>query len=249
MSPPDTFVKRDPGAPDGFFESEARGLAWLAEAEAVGGVPVVAVRDVDRSQIVLDRLKPASPTRAQAQQLGHRLARTHAAGSAVWGRDDGDGFIGPLPLLNGPYPSFTDLWWSGRIEPYLRGAVDRGLLSTSDADAVERAVAAHGPPAAAPARVHGDLWSGNVVWTPDGAVLVDGGAAHGGHPEADLAMLALFGLPYLGDVRDAYHATSPLAPGWDERVPFFWLHPLLVHVVLFGGGYVGQTRRAVAALA
>lgn len=145
MSPPDTFVKRDPGAPDGFFESEARGLAWLAEAEAVGGVPVVAVRDVDRSQIVLDRLKPVSPTRAQAQQLGHRLARTHAAGSAVWGRDDGDGFIGPLPLLNGPYPSFTDLWWSGRIEPYLRGAVDRGLLSTSDADAVERAVAAHGP--------------------------------------------------------------------------------------------------------
>jgi fructosamine-3-kinase len=249
VSSPHTFTKHDPGAPEGFFESEARGLRWLAAAE--GGVPVVGVRSVSRWQIVLDRLAPATPTREQARDFGRRLARTHAASAAVWGRDDGDGFIGPLPLPHGPYASFTEMWWTGRIAPYLRRAVDRRLLTVPDAGAIERVVAVHGPQVATsgPSRVHGDLWSGNVVWTPSGAVLVDGGAAHGGHAEADLAMLELFGLAYLSDVRDAYEQVSPLAAGWDERVPFFWLHPLLVHVVLFGGGYVGQVRRAVAALA
>ena len=99
-----------------------------------------------------------------------------------------------------------------------------------------------------PARIHGDLWSGNVVWTAHGAVLIDAGAAHGGHPETDLAMLALFGLPHLERVVRAYDAEVPLAPGWPERVPLMQLHPLLVHVVLFGGGYVSSVRAAIAAL-
>jgi fructosamine-3-kinase len=249
VSPSHTFTKRDPSAPAGFFEAEARGLRWLAETR--GGVPVVTVLSVDGSQIVLERLIPAAPTREHAREFGHRLAATHAAGSPVWGRDDSDGFIGPLPLANGPYTSFVDLWWAGRIEPHLRRCVDRGLLPTTDARAIESVVGTHGPlvPAARPSRLHGDLWSGNVVWTATGAVLVDGGAAHGGHSEADLAMLALFGMPYLSEALDAYNDVSRLQPGRDERVPFFWLHPLLVHVELFGGGYVGQTRRAVGALA
>jgi fructosamine-3-kinase len=99
-----------------------------------------------------------------------------------------------------------------------------------------------------PARIHGDLWSGNVVWTAHGAVLIDAGAAHGGHPETDLAMLALFGLPHLGRVVRAYDAEMPLAAGWQDRVPLMQLHPLLVHVVLFGGRYVSAVRDAIAAL-
>jgi len=249
VNAPATFTKRDPQAPVGFFEAEARGLRWLAQAD--GGVPVVGVRRVEHGQIVLDRLDAVSPSRAQAIQFGRRMARTHGAGCSVWGRDDGDGYIGALPLPNGPYASFADLWWSGRIEPYLRRAVDGRLLTREDAHAVERVVAARSPEAsvAAPSRVHGDLWSGNVVWTASGAVLIDGAAAHGGHPEADLAMLSLFGLPHLREVLEAYQDSTPIPAGWQQRVPFFWLHPLLVHVVLFGGGYVEQVRRAVAALA
>jgi fructosamine-3-kinase len=243
-----TFVKRDPAAPAGFFEAEARGMRWLAEA---GGVRVATVLAVGPTFIELERLVATQATTAAADAFGSALARTHAAGSDVWGRASGDGFIGPLPLPNGPYGSWADLWWRGRVEPYLRRAVDQGRLSSTDARSVEQVSVRRSSdvPAGSPARVHGDLWAGNVVWTDRGAVLVDAGAAHGGCAEADLAMLALFGLPHLERVLDAYVDSSPLPDGWRERVPLMQLHPLLVHVVLFGGGYVGSLRRAVADLA
>jgi fructosamine-3-kinase len=134
------------------------------------------------------------------------------------------------------------------VLPYLRTAVEQGRLDRADAAALERVVGGTVVPAATPARLHGDLWSGNVVWTAGGAVLVDAAAAHGGHREADLAMLALFGLPHLARVLAGYDATWPLDAGWAERVPFWQLHPLLVHVVLFGGSYVPRLREAVRAL-
>ena len=102
-------------------------------------------------------------------------------------------------------------------------------------------------PAEPAARLHGDLWSGNVLWASGGAVLVDP-AAHGGHRETDIAMLALFGLPHLDRVVAAYDEAAPLAMGWRERVALHQLHPLLVHSVLFGGGYVRRATRTAAAL-
>ena len=96
-----------------------------------------------------------------------------------------------------------------------------------------------------PARLHGDLWSGNVMWTPEGVVLIDP-AAHGGHRETDLAMLALFGCPYLDAVIDGYQQQRPLRDGWRERVGLHQLYPLLAHVVLFGGGYARQAHAAAA---
>ena len=94
-----------------------------------------------------------------------------------------------------------------------------------------------------PARLHGDLWSGNVMWTPAGVVLIDP-AAHGGHRETDLAMLALFGCPYLEAVLDGYQEVHPLRAGWRDRIGLHQLYPLLAHVVLFGGGYARQTEAA-----
>jgi fructosamine-3-kinase len=240
------FVKRDPTAPPGFFAAEARGLRWLAEA--ADGVPVVPVREVSATHLALERLTPTPATPQQAERFGRQLARTHAAGATVWGRDDGDGFIGPLPLPNGPFASLPDLWWQGRVRPYLTSARRRGLLEAADARAVDAlAERVPLPTNDPPSRLHGDLWSGNVVWTRGGAVLVDAAAAHGGHREADLAMLALFGLPHLERVLAAYDEQWPLDAGWRERVPLWQLHPLLVHVVLFAGGYVASLRAAVRA--
>ena len=126
--------------------------------------------------------------------------------------------------------------------PYLKLARDRGSISPADADAVDRVVRRivdlAGPDEPA-ARLHGDLWSGNLVWTSGTVWLVDP-AAHGGHRETDLAMLALFGCPQLPRVVDAYQEATPLADGWEDRVALHQLFPLLVHACLFGRGSGGS---------
>ena len=96
-----------------------------------------------------------------------------------------------------------------------------------------------------PARLHGDLWSGNLMWTRDGVVLIDP-AAHGGHRETDLAMLELFGCPHYDAVLTGYQRIRPLRTGWRKRIGLHQLFPLLAHVVLFGGGYAQQTRLAAS---
>ena len=94
-------------------------------------------------------------------------------------------------------------------------------------------------PPGGPALLHGDLWWGNVLFGSDGRAWVIDPSVHGGHPEEDLAMLGLFGeVP--DRLRAAYGEVRPLSPGWEERVALFQLYPLLVHTVLFGGGYRAQ---------
>jgi fructosamine-3-kinase len=244
-----TFVKADAAAPPGFFEVEAAGLAWLADAEATGGARVARVRSVAPGRIELERVVAGRPTATAAAAFGRGLAATHRAGAPWFGCPPpgwrGPGYIGTAPL------SFAadSLPWAAffarhRLRPYLRPARDAGALGAEEArllDAVcDRLEAGDGDlvgdPAEPPARLHGDLWSGNVLWSPDGAVLVDP-AAHGGHRESDLAMLALFGLQHLDDVVASYHEVWPLAGGWRERIGLHQLFPLLVHAVLFGSGY------------
>lgn len=251
----DVFVKRRPDAPPGFFEAEAAGLRWLGEATAHGGVPVVRPLEVHADRIVLPRLATTGPDAAAAETFGRRLAATHAAGAAGFGAPpDGfpaDGWIGDAPLPHAVDAATRPTTWGPfyaayRLQPYARAAYDAGALSPSGrraVDAVCDRLAADdeeltGPPEP-PARLHGDLWSGNVVWTPDGAVLVDP-AAHGGHRETDLAMLELFGLRGIDRVLAGYDEAAPLADGRSGRVGLHQLHPLLVHAVLFGAGYGAQ---------
>ncbi|HLS13648.1 MAG TPA: fructosamine kinase family protein [Beutenbergiaceae bacterium] len=133
--------------------------------------------------------------------------------------------------------------------PFGRKARDHGLITSGDAALIDRlatrlanGVFEHDQPALVPvvaARLHGDLWSGNVLWDAGAegqGVLIDP-AAHGGHAESDLAMLALFGQQHLDAIIAGYGQVSPLAAGWQERIALHQVHPLLVHTVLFGGGY------------
>jgi fructosamine-3-kinase len=250
-----SFTKRDPVAAHGFYECEAAGLRWLGEAPL--GVPVAEVLEVTETSITLPRYPTRTPSRDDASEFGGRLACTHHAGAAHHGAPPPgrrDGFIAtlPLPHLAQPPASWGEFYARCRLEPFARAAEAAGSLDPQAANDV-RAVcerlragdAALTGDAVPPARLHGDLWSGNVLWTRHGARLIDP-AAHGGHPETDLAMLALFGFPYLDEVLSAYVAVSPLPPGWEQRVGLHQLHPLLVHAVLFGppyGARAGQIAR------
>jgi fructosamine-3-kinase len=110
---------------------------------------------------------------------------------------------------------------------------------------IERIGELAGPPER-PSRIHGDLWSGNLLWPNGHGALIDP-AAHGGHRETDLAMLALFGAPYLEEILRGYAEAAPLADGWRSRVPLHQLHPLLVHACLFGAEYALQVIAAARA--
>ncbi len=239
------FTKRRPGAPPGFFAVEAAGLAWLS---VPGGAPVAEVLDVTEESITLGRVATAAPSAVAARAFGQQLAHTHDAGAAAFGIGPdgwaGDGFIGSAPLSLRPHRSWGEFYAAERVLPYARGAHRVGALNSAGLRLIEtlaeRLRAGEFDDPAPPARVHGDLWAGNVLFTATSATLIDP-AAHGGHRVTDLAMLALFGLPYLSQVYDAYAEHSPLLPPhWRELIGLHQLHPLLVHAVLFGSSYGEQ---------
>jgi fructosamine-3-kinase len=255
------------------FAAEANGLRWLAEAAAV---PVPAVLAVGPSALVISMITPQRATPEAAFGFGTDLARLHAAGADAFGAP-WPGFIASLPLDNtalargdnppGPPAGLAredDLpgpaagtpgqdwpeWYADRrLLPYLRRAVDAGALRAEDGRLVEAVIDRIGSlagPAEPPSRIHGDCWAGNVLWSGGRGWLIDP-AAHGGHRETDLAMLALFGAPSLDRILAGYNDTVPLAPGWRSRVPLHQLHPLLVHACLFGASYREEVRSAARA--
>lgn len=249
------FVKERRDAVDGFFAAEAAGLAWLA---AAGGVRTARVLEVGRRRIVLERVTEGRPGAAAAAAFGTALAVTHDAGAEAFGSPPtgwrGPTFIGSRPQPCEPTAAWGAFYAAERVRPFLAPALAAGNLSSRDADAVHRAcdLVASGAfdDGESPARLHGDLWAGNVLWSPGGVVLIDP-AAHGGHRETDLAMLELFGCPYLDTVRAAYAAQHPLVDGWRERIPLHQLHPLAVHAAGHGPSYgaalADAARRTLAA--
>jgi fructosamine-3-kinase len=239
------FVKRWPFAPAGFFAAEANGLAWLAEP---GVIRVPDVLDVTVSSIAIEPIPIGAPTESGAEQLGRSLARLHAAGSPSFGAS-WPGFIGPLEMGNEPSADWPTFYAEHRILPYLRAARDSDAISAEGTRTVERVLSrlreVAGPAAdEAPSRIHGDLWSGNLLWDNEGNGWIIDPAAHGGHRETDLAMLALFGTPHIARILAAYDEERPLAEGWRDRVALHQLHPLLVHAVLLGPNYGSQAEEA-----
>ncbi len=248
------FVKQRADAPADFFAWEAAGLGWLA---AAGGTAVVAVRAVERGRIVLDRVAAGTATRAAAEAFGRSLAAGHAAGARAFGAGPpgwtGDGWIGRQRLPIRPFLRWGEFYATDRLRPYARAAHRIGNLSDAALRAVERVARrlADGEfdDDTPPARIHGDLWGGNVLYRARAgggadAVLIDP-AAHGGHGLTDLAMLALFGTEHLDRVLSAYAEAARLRPDWPELIGLHQLHPLLVHAVTHGPGYGLQAGQVV----
>ncbi|GKQ33867.1 fructosamine kinase family protein [Streptomyces sp. A012304] len=236
---PTVMVKRADGA--GAARAEAAGLRWLADA---GTVRVPVVRGHDERWLVTDRVPTGPPSPEAALRLGRDLAALHSAGAPAFGAPPPDGpkdaFIGLAPMRNVTGDDWPGWYAEHRVLPYLRSAVDDGVVRPGEAAVVERAcerLPGLAGPAEPPARLHGDLWNGNVLWGTDGHAWLIDPAAHGGHRETDLAMLDLFGCPYLERIRDGYQQAAPLAEGWRDRIGAHQLFPLLVHAVLFGRAY------------
>jgi fructosamine-3-kinase len=234
---------------DGQTMAEAAGLRWLG---VPGGPPVPQVHGHDEHWLVTEHVASGRTDGAAAERLGRQLAALHTAGAPAFGAPPPGGpqqaWIGAAPMANVSGEQWPQWYAEHRVLRYLRTAVDHGAVDAAGARAVHKAcerIDELAGPAEPPARLHGDLWSGNVHAGADGRLWLLDPAAHGGHRQTDLAMLALFGCPHLERLLAGYTDVSPLAAGWRQRVALHQLFPLLVHAVLFGGGY-GSSAAAAA---
>ena len=158
------------------------------------------------------------------------LARLHAAGAPEW--PNAVLWVGPLEFDLAP----ADDWPTFYAERLVRPLLAHGAVARDPVDRLCDRMAEFAGPAEPLARLHGDLWSGNILADPQGRPWLIDPAAYGGHREVDLAMLRLFGGPS-PRVLAAYEEVAPLADGHEDRVVLWQLFPLLIHAVLFGGGY------------
>jgi fructosamine-3-kinase len=258
------FVKTRADAVPGEYAAESAGLRWLAEP---GALRTPNVLDVADGYLALEWVQPGGLDAAGGEELGRGLAATHAAGAPRFGSfaapapgseseasagpgaasvgHAGDvGWLGSLAVSNQPTDTWAEFYGERRLRPLTRLARERGALGDRALTALERVCARMtelaGPPEP-PARLHGDLWSGNVLADASGRPWLIDPSAYGGHREVDLAMLALFGAP--AGTLEAYREAAPLADGWRERVGLYQLLPLLVHALLFGWSYRDAVER------
>lgn len=235
------FVKH--GADATTYRAEAHGLGWLAHTGALAIPEVLAIGDPRCPFLAMAFVERGPEPRDFDERLGRGLAALHRHGAPSFGLDLAN-VMGRIPQDNRPLPTWASFYAERRIAPLLDRT--RDLLDTATVRLLERVIermpALVGPDEP-PARLHGDLWGGNVMCDRHGAPVLVDPAVYGGHREIDLAMLRLFGGPSARCFA-AYAEAFPLADGAAERVPLYQLYPLLVHVAMFGRGYVAAVRRA-----
>ncbi|MDA8045499.1 MAG: fructosamine kinase family protein [Actinomycetota bacterium] len=218
-------VKTTAAAPD-----EADGLERLRRVASGPRVPSVLYRSA--TLLALEWIPAGARSPAGEEELGRALAGLHGEGEPEWG--GGSSWIGDCRVDPSGWAVAADFY----------GARLTSLAGRCGLDGpVARVVDRLGEliPPGRPVLVHGDLWWGNVLWAADGHPAVIDPSVHGGHPEEDLAMLALFGaVP--DRLLGTYAERRPLAEGWLSRVALWQLYPLLVHSVVFGDSYRASAR-------
>ena len=239
-----------PDLPDGLLAAEARGLRALGQADEVRVPTVVAEGAPAPAWLLLEWLEPGSAGPGAWTRLGVELAALHRHRADRFGGEDN--FIGSLPQANGRTRDWPEFWRSRRLEPQLRQAIERGLMGSEDRrrfDALYGRIDEILAPGNedGPSLLHGDLWGGNVHMMADGTAAIIDPSVYHGHREVDLAMADLFG-GFGTEFHAAYDDAWALHPGYaPTRRAVYQLYYLLVHVNLFGSGYVGRTRRALEA--
>ncbi len=242
----EVFVKH--GSAPGAAAAEAAYLRWLRE----GSNAVVEVIDVDEdaNTLTIERVEAARPTVDAARAAGRELAAIHARGASAFGAPahawDGPNFIGTRRQECRPTRRWALFYVEQRVLPFAEHAVEAGNLGRDGIDVVKQACDAlvQEDEDAPLARIHGDLWAGNLLFSPDGPRFIDP-AAHGGHPLTDIAMLELFGAPHLSAIVDGYlDAGGSLGRDWKRRIAVHQLHPLAVHAWTHGPSYGSALVRA-----
>lgn len=233
----------------GMFAAEAKGLGLLGNPAGLKIPAVSAVGQAEGNQfIIMEHIESRMRKPDFWEDLGTGLAVLHGNTQPAFGLDH-DNYIGSLPQHNKTHPSWTEFFIEERLQPMLHLLRDRGDVDSSLMAMTERLFAKLDGffPQEAPALIHGDLWSGNLMVGSSGEPCLIDPAVYYGHREAELSFTRLFG-GFQRNFYDAYNAAFPLESDFNERVDVYNLYPLLVHANLFGGGYLEQAESIVKSL-
>lgn len=226
------------------FTLECNGLRLLHDrsgvkvAEPVGAGVLATEGGALLMLEALDERSPENRTADDWRSIGRTLAMLHGVTAAAFGLAGLDGFFGPLRQDNRPVESarWVDFFRERRVEPFLAAALHSGHLPLEFGRRVEQCMdrlEEAGLGEAEPTLLHGDAQQNNFLSTDAGAVIVDASPFYG-HPENDLAMVAVFqSVPH--DVFDAYSEIRPVRPGFDERREL-WRIPVYLAVIAVDGG-------------
>ncbi len=240
------FIKTHRSPPPNHFTTEAQGLRWLKEADAVAVPTVLGVSD-ETPFLALEWVHEAGRNSSSEASLGTQLAKLHQSACPCFGREDLR-TTGSLGLPNEPCERWSDFYATQRLLPLAEIAGDRRALDSSTLTQIERLaskLSEFEELDVPPSRLHGDLWAGNRLVDEEGTNWLIDPACHGGHREFDLSMMRLFG-GYGDQCFGSYQDSFPLAYGWQERISLHQLAPLIVHAIKFGHSYVSPTREALA---
>lgn len=236
------FVKLNhAGAFPGMFDAEAKGLDLLRKHSSFQIPEVLARGEVnDTAYLVMAFISSGKRDPSFWGDFARNLATMHQHSADQFGLEHNN-YIGSLEQPNDWRKTWPEFYIGLRLEPQLRRATDSGLADASLRRSFDRLFYRLESlfPEEPPALIHGDLWSGNFMCASSGKATIFDPAVYFGHREMDLAMSKLFGgfdRPFYVQYDEAY----PLEQGWEERLPLSQLYPLLVHVNLFGRGYLAQ---------
>lgn len=227
-------------------------LSLLAERSRI---PLPRVVHALPGLLLMEEL-PGTPGGGAEEHAAELIAELHAVTSpdGRYGLEF-DGLIGPLAQPNRRSASWVEFWRDSRLAPMCAGAAREGALQQGEVRRLERLAARLGdlipdrPPASL---MHGDIWGGNVLTRAGRVTGFLDPAPYYGHAEVELAFITLFstfGGVFFGRYRERTGSTQA---EWREfmnvRRHLYNVYPLLVHLRLFGGAYLGELRGALDAI-
>ncbi|MEM6349020.1 MAG: fructosamine kinase family protein [Bacteroidota bacterium] len=238
------FIKYNQVSQAHNFEVEAKGLELLRSAQALR-IPELIRQDQvgDYAYLILEFVESGARTPKFWEQLGHGLGQLHQRRGEAFGLKY-DNYIGALPQINTQKGRWLDFFRECRLRPMVelaerKGQIDASTMHQFD-QLYERLPVLF--PEEAPVLLHGDLWGGNLMTGANGEPVLIDPAVYYGHREMELAFMTMFD-SQPESFYEAYEEVYPLEEDWEDRIPLCNLYPLMVHVNLFGGSYLGQVKR------
>lgn len=229
------------------FQKEAMGLEILAEANCIGVPKIICFGDIeDESFLVLNYIESAYKSDNFWDDFAEKLACLHKKSNSQFGLDH-DNYIGSLVQYNNFKKTWSEFFSEQRLEKQLKMAFDSYSIDKSILPNFERFYKRIDEifPQENPSLIHGDLWSGNFMTGADSKAVIIDPAVYYGHREMDLGMSLLFG-GFSNQFYESYNRYFPLEKGWEQRMEYCNLYPLLVHVNLFGGGYASSVKSIIS---